>query len=76
MNSGEKPESDITIRLLRRDEFPVVAENSLALGWQNTLDRMYMMYDALSTEGYKTFGAVDKNDNILSKFKLQFFYLN
>ncbi len=68
MNSNKKEGSEIEIRLLSRDEFKVVSDNCIKLGWVDTLERMYMMYDALSNKGYKMFGAVNKTGKILSKY--------
>ena len=70
MDSKIKPESEIEIRLLRRDEFQAVYNNSVECKMPNTLDRMYLMYDALTAKGYRMFGAVDKNGNILSKLSI------
>ena len=68
MNSEQKAESEIEIRSLNRDELKVVWDNCNKQGWDDALELMQMMYDALSSKRYKLFGAVDKNGEILSKY--------
>ncbi len=68
MDSDKKEGPEIEIRLLSREEFKVVSDNCIKLGWAVTLEPMHLMYDALSNKGYKMFGAVNKNGKILSKY--------
>ncbi len=66
MTSTKKAESDVEIRILKRDELKVIADNCYKQGWTRVIEYWYMMYDALTTKGCKVFGAVDKNGKILS----------
>ncbi len=57
--------SNITIRLLKRDELSVVASNCHDLNWPFGMHSLQLMYD-LDSSGF--FCAVDHNGKIICKY--------
>ena len=59
---------DITVRLLKRDELSVIANNCHNLNWPINMESLYLMYE-LDPQGF--YCAEDQNGKIISKQQLR-----